>query len=298
MSSPRAVVVSRPTELEHLVARHGTREQARFVLRAKGQDLSELEARHQRMAAVMTAASQAIPSAWRRARVSRDDLCRVVWEPGDVVVVVGQDGLVANVAKYLSGQPVIGVNPDPARIDGVLVRFPVEALAALLPRAASGRAALEERTLVQAEVDDGQRLRALNEVFLGHRSHQSARYRLRCGGVEERQSSSGLIVTTGTGASGWARSIARERASSAPLPGPSERALTFFVREAFPSKTTGTSLTAGCLSASDELVLTSELDEGGVVFGDGIEEDRLRVGWGVKVRVRCADDRLRLVTRD
>ena len=30
------------------------------------------------------------------------------------MVVVGQDGLVANVAKYLDGQPVIGVDTAPA----------------------------------------------------------------------------------------------------------------------------------------------------------------------------------------
>ena len=34
----------------------------------------------------------------------------------DIVVVVGQDGLVANTLKYLQGQPVIAVNPD--RSDG------------------------------------------------------------------------------------------------------------------------------------------------------------------------------------
>ena len=295
MSSPRAVVVSRPTELEHLVARHGTREQARFALRARGQDLGEVEARHERFLRVMTAASQAIPSGWRRSRVARDDLCRFVWDPGDVVVVIGQDGLVANVAKYLAGQPVIGINPDPARIDGVLVSFGVEALEALLPRAAAERARVEERTLVQAEVDDGQRLRALNEVFIGHRTHQSARYRLRSRGLEERQSSSGLIVATGTGATGWARSIAHERAAPVPQPAPADRALAFFVREAFPSKSTGTAITSGALGPDDVLELTSELDDGGVVFGDGIEDDRLKVGWGMKVRVRCAPQRLRLV---
>ena len=42
--------------------------------------------------------------------------------PEDVIIAVGQDGLVANVAKYLDGQPVVGVNPDPQRNPGVLVR--------------------------------------------------------------------------------------------------------------------------------------------------------------------------------
>ena len=50
---------------------------------------------------------------------------------------------------------------------------------------------------VAAEADDGQRLLALNEVFVGHTSHQSARYRVTFGDAEERQSSSGVIVATG-----------------------------------------------------------------------------------------------------
>ena len=51
------------------------------------------------------------------------------------MIAVGQDGLVANVAKYLDGQTVIGVNPDPGRNPGVLVRHPPEATASLLQRA-------------------------------------------------------------------------------------------------------------------------------------------------------------------
>ena len=39
----------------------------------------------------------------------------------------------------------------------------------------------------------------------------------------------------------------------------------------------------------------SELNEGGVVFGDGIESDRVDFGWGVQATVRVAPERLRLV---
>ncbi len=294
-AEPRVVVVTRPTELEHLVRRHGTREQARFALAAKGRTLDEVEARHTAFGAVMTRVSQAIPTRTRRSRVARDDLARFVWEPDDLVLVVGQDGLVANVAKYLAGQRVIGINPDPARFDGVLVRHPVDRLELLLGRAFEGRAEIEERTLVAATVDDGQHLRALNEVFIGHRTHQSARYRIRYAGAEEAQSSSGVIVATGTGATGWARSIARDRASAVALPAPTALALAFFVREAFPSRATGTSITEGLVTETSPLDILSEQDEGGVVFGDGIEEDRLRVGWGMRVRVGLAPERLRLI---
>jgi hypothetical protein len=293
---PRAVVVTRPTELEHLVARHGTPAQARFALEMRGQSMDEVEARHQAFEAVLTTASRAIPQRWRSTRVARTDLARFVWEPGDLVIAVGQDGLVANVAKYLGGQLVVGINPDPKRFDGVLARHPVDALGTILSRASEGRCNVEERTLVEARLDDGQTLRALNEIYLGHRTHQSSRYRIAYGGREERQSSSGVIVATGTGATGWAKSIARARRDDVALPAPTERALAFLVREAFPSVATGTSITAGRIAAGESLEIASELDEGGVIFGDGLEDDRLRVGWGMRVQVTIARQRLCLVT--
>jgi len=292
---PRAVVVTRASELEALLARHGTREQARFFLEARGQAISDLEARHARRAAALAAVSRAIPVAWRRIRLDRADLSRFVFEPQDLVVAVGQDGLVANAAKYLSGQPVLGINPDPARYDGILVPHRPEAAGPLLLAMAAGRAEVEARTLAEARLDDGQRLLALNEVFAGHRTHQTARYRLAVGGKEERHASSGVVVATGTGATGWARSINGERARRLDLPSPTSRALAFLVREPFPSVATGTSLDGAVLPAGQPLVLTSEMNEGGVLFGDGIEEDRLDFGWGTRARLGPAPEVLRLV---
>lgn len=127
----------------------------------------------------------------------------------DVIVVVGQDGLVPNVAKYLDGQQVVGVNADPKAYDGVLVRHTADQAEAAIRRAVEGKAKPEVRTMVEARLDDVQRLLALNEIFLGHRTHQSARYRIAVEGANERHSSSGVVVATGTGATGWARSIHR-----------------------------------------------------------------------------------------
>jgi hypothetical protein len=291
--NPRCVVVRRPTEYEELLARHGTREQLRFFLAERGRTPEELAERHEAQAAALRGALGAIPRDWRRATVTRAELDRFLFAPDDVVVVVGQDGLVANVAKYLDGQPVIGLNPEPERWSGVLVPHPPAAAADLLRDVAVGRASLEQRTMVEARLDDGQRLLALNQVFLGHASHQSARYALEVGGARERQSSSGVIVTTGTGGTGWAASIARERRSGVVLPRPDDPALAFFVREAWQSAATGTELTEGLLRADDALWVQSEMGEG-VVFGDGIEADRLPLDWGRRVHVSAARERLSL----
>jgi NAD kinase len=293
----RAVVVCRRTEFEELLDRHGTRQQAEFFLGTRGRSMEDVEERDRRSQEALAAVASAIPFDWRRGRVERADLDRFLFEPEDVVVVVGQDGLVANVAKYLSGQPVVGIDPEPGRNPGVLVPHSPDAARELLALAASSAVAdhVQKRAMVQARTDDGQELRALNEIFVGHASHQSARYRIRLpGGNVERQSSSGLLVGTGTGSTGWCRSAWLERGSSLALPEPEDGSLIWFVREAWPSPATGTSLTQGLLPPGDELVIEAESDRL-VIFGDGIENDRVSLTWGQSVALRLAGPRLNLV---
>ncbi len=177
--TPRAVVVHRPTELDELIARHGTRGQAAFFLSTRGRQIEEVERRHALQQAAMAAVTSSLPLDWRRGIVERRDLPRFLFTREDVIIVVGQDGLVANVAKYLLGQPVVGVNPDPERNPGVLVPFSPDAAARLLRRVSDvSGLRVQPRTMVQAELDDGQSLLALNEVFVGPASHQTARYTL------------------------------------------------------------------------------------------------------------------------
>lgn len=295
MTDPRLVVVYRRTELEELVDRHGTRGQAEFFLTSRGRSLDEVQLVHERTYDAISLVAGSIPNSWRSAKVERSDLDRFLTDPEDIVAVVGQDGLVANVAKYLDGQPVVGIAPMPSVGVGVLVRHTAAAGATLVAKAADGAADTTNLAMVAAELDDGQRLVALNEIFVGHPSHQSARYRLAVGDDWERQSSSGLIVSTGTGRTGWCSSIMLERgldpdrdpiAPDAPL-------LRWFVREAWPSPRTGVTATQGTLS-EERLRLVVE-SEHLVVFGDGIETDRLHATWGQELQVGLSDRTLRLV---
>ncbi|WP_369190554.1 hypothetical protein [Streptomyces sp. R08] len=295
--APRAVLVHRTTEYEELVARHGTHGQAAYFLRSRGRDIEEVAERHRRTRRALAEVSAAIPLTWRQTQVERADLDRFLFAPEDVVAVVGQDGLVANVAKYLTGQPVLGFDTDPGRNPGVLVRHSPSAAAALLPSAHSVGTGVDELTMVEAVADDTQRLVALNEIYLGSVGHQTARYRLGLegdGGVVEAQASSGVLVGTGTGATGWLRSVWQERGSALSLPHPSEGRLVWFVREAWPSPVTGTSLVAGELVGSSVLELTVE-SEALIVFGDGMEGDAVELTWGQGVRVGVCGQRLRLV---
>ncbi|KQX12207.1 hypothetical protein ASC82_13260 [Streptomyces sp. Root431] len=297
--APRAVLVHRTTEYEELLARHGTHGQAAFFLSARGRSIEAVRERHERVRQALAEVAGAVPLSWRQTRVERADLDRFLFGPEDVVVVVGQDGLVANAAKYLTGQPVVGIDADPGRNAGVLVRHRAAQARRLLPYAAGDGAAVDELTMVEAVTDDAQRLLALNEIYVGPPGHQTARYTLGLDGGDvppesEPQASSGVLVGTGTGATGWLRSLWEQRSSALVLPAPADARLAWFVREAWPSPTTGTTRVEGLLGAGHGLRLTVESDRL-VAFGDGVESDALHLTWGQTIRLAAAEARLRLV---
>lgn len=296
MATPRLVIVHRDTEFQELIQRHATPGQAEFFLRTRGRTLHQVQQRHEAITAALDLVRAAVPTEWRHAEVERTDLSRFMFTHDDLIAVVGQDGLVANTAKYLNGQPVLGIDPEPGVNAGVLVRHSPKAAAALLAKmAATGPAGTpcQELAMVTARLDDGQELSALNEIFIGHPSHQSARYQITTpDGRVESQSSSGLIISTGTGATGWCASIARERGGRA-LPSPTDPLLAWFVREAWPSPATGAELTEGTLRAGEPLRISAASDQL-VVFGDGMEGDRLTASWGQEVTVQLGTRPLRL----
>lgn len=299
-SLPRVVLVTRKTPLEVLLERHGTLGQVRFYLESRGQEATSYEEAHERFHAGLSEAQRAIPPDQRRVRVDRGDLDRFLFAPDDLVMIVGQDGLVPNAAKYLAGQLAVGINPDPERYDGVLCQHPPAAMGALLEWAVSQEGPgfrVEHRVMAMAEREDGQRLLALNEVFIGHQTHQSARYRIQAGDREERHSSSGVICSTGTGSTGWARSISEQIGTADALPQPEEPRLAWFVREPFPSVSTQTGMRRGEVTRGGRLALVSDMGEGGVVFADGIESDRLDFLSGQRVTVGIAPMTFNLVVR-
>lgn len=299
LTLPRIVIVVRKTPLELLLERFGTRTQAAFYLESRNQKLADYDAAHETFALALDAVLSRIPAARRRTKIDRTQLDRFLFNPDDVVVCVGQDGLVANVAKYLSGQLTIGINPDSKRYEGALARHSPQAFEKFLAHLSKPNPAeftIETRTMVAAVREDGQRLLALNEVYVGHRTHQSSRYRISHRGITERHSSSGLIIATGTGATGWARSIANAvKRPTESLPTPTEVRLSYFVREAWPSVSTQTELVGGDVGDDSPLELESDMPEDGLSFGDGIESDPVEFLSGHKLSISVAEEQLRLV---
>jgi len=292
----RVVIVHRRSEYTELLERHATYGQAEYFLRERGRSIDDVRERHDVLDRAIHEVSTRLPDDVRQARLERSELDRYLFGPEDIVMAIGQDGLVANVAKYLGGQPVIGVNPEPERNPGVLVAHRPSDAPGMVARLRIGRARIESRAMVQATLDDGQSLEALNDLYIGDSGHQSARYTVTVPDRgSERHSSSGIIVGTGTGSTGWTSSIVHDRSIDPQwLPPAESTGISWFTREAWPSISTGTELTGGVLLDGARLELVVESDRL-VVFGDGIERDYLTASWGQRLSVGLSERRLNLV---
>jgi NAD kinase len=293
----KVVLVTRRTRLEELVARHNTLAQARFYVEHLGADFSDYLAENEAYTRSLQTTVQALQGWGRYQLLERQLLPNFVFGTSDIVVALGQDGLVANTMKYLDGQPLIGLNPEPTRWDGLLLPFQPDDLPLVLQDVGKGKRTLKTVTMAEARMSDGQTLRAVNDLFIGPRTHTSALYELSHDGKTEFQSSSGLIVSTGLGSTAWMKSVVTGSMAIAhsmglaggqfnytPMPWDTTT-LEFAVREPFPSHTSQTSLVYGHFDAENPLRIRSRMPDNGVIFSDGVESDFLRFTAGMEVAV-------------
>lgn len=322
MLHEKLIVITRKTALEELIERFNTRDQARFYLEQMGVDFSEYEAAHTQYQQAKDALQKAIPSNARAQWIEREFLPTFTFGRDDLIITLGPDGLVVNAAKYLDGQPLIALNPDYQRIDGVLLPFPIFEAPAVLAKAARGDYQIAPVTMAHVTLNDGQSLYALNDFFIGAQTHISARYEINYNGQSEAHSSSGIIVTTGAGSTGWWRSIltgahgiTQAHHEIVVMPSVDQQTgrietnntndyrfdwsaneLRFAVREPFISKTSGANIVYGALQNGATLQITSRMPQNGVIFSDGIEEDFLEFNSGAIATIGVADKKLHLVT--
>lgn len=303
----KAVLVTRRTRLQDLLARHHTLAQARFYVEHLGADFSDYLREDEAYRQALRVVSDALAGWGRHQVIERGHLPNFIFAADDIVLALGQDGLVANTMKYLAGQPLLGINPEPTRWDGVLLPFAPQDVPVLLGDVAHGRRSAKAVTMAEASLSDGQTLRAVNDFFVGACGHGSALYDIELGGQREQHSSSGLIVATGLGSTAWLKSIvtgsfgiaravggASSELDYHPTPWDAPH-LAFAVREPFPSRSSQATLVYGAVTAQQPLRLRSRMPEQGVIFSDGMEADYLRFTAGMEATISVADTRGQLV---
>ena len=328
----KIVIITRETRLDGLKKEFNTPSQASFVL---GQ--AKVRARMEKCSAPMGSSNSFMAEAMEEAKkefkdvvteydeyqrsiellnreldfglkvqvIDRSLVPTFLFTDTDLVITVGQDGLVANCAKYVGDQPILAVNPAPKRFDGVLLPFRTNEVRREAERVINGRAAFREVTLAEVRLNDGQRMLAFNDFFIGARSHVSARYRILAGDRTEDHSSSGIIVSTGAGSTGWLSSMFNMASGLAGGAGLLERPrmdwedprLFFVVREPFLSKSSQAGIFSGWVDEGSPLQIESQMAAGGVIFSDGVESDPLNFLSGLTATIGPAKQKARLVVR-
>lgn len=301
----KAVIIKRRTRLEDLKKRYNTIEQARFYVEHLGADFGDYVLEHDNYYNALETVRAAAQQYARVQEIDREYVPNMIFSPDDIVIAVGQDGLVANVMKYLDGQPLIGVNPDINRWDGLLLPFEPGDMKRILPRVIEGRCADKCITMGKAETKDGQVMYAVNDFFVGINNHTSARYNICYNGVVENQSSSGIIISTGLGMTGWHKSVMAQLKGMARVFGlgtvqePAcrwdSRELIFQVREPYPGRATQAEIVYGSVNEEKDLTLVSGMAEGGVVFSDGIIDDTIDFNAGMELKISVAQRCGRLI---
>jgi NAD kinase len=307
MSIEYAIIVKNKTRLEALIERFNTKAQAKFYIERLGGDFEEYVLEHETFHRSLQSLQTQLSKVVKNKLVDRSFVPNYIFTDNNLIVVIGQDGLVANTAKYSKGVPIVAVNPDKERYDGVLLPFDISNFIYGVDKVLNNSFRQKTIRFAEAKLNDGQKLLAFNDLFIGASSHVSARYKISFNNRTEEHSSSGIIVSTQTGSTGWLSSIFNmaygitgtfEKNLTLKHPRFKETDLLFAVREPFQSIRTQISLATGILKGHDNLTIESLMPINGVIFSDGVESDFLRFNSGTSAEIGLANESATLVLNE
>lgn len=288
MSFEYAIIVKSKTRLESLIERFNTKAQAKFYIERLGGNFDEYEIEDEIFKNSLNSLQTQLSKVIKNKTIDRQYVSSYIFSKKNIIIVIGQDGLVANTAKYSDNLPIIAVNPDIERYDGILLPFNTMNFIEGVENVLTNKFNSKIMSFAEAKLNDGQRLLAFNDLFIGASSHVSARYKISFKNKTEQHSSSGIIISTSAGSTGWLSSIFNmaygvtnifEKNLTLKQPNLKEKDLLFAVREPFKSIRTQTEMTAGIIR-NNTLTIESFMPNNGIIFSDGIEKDFLNFNSG------------------
>ncbi|CAG1021793.1 hypothetical protein DOJK_01247 [Patescibacteria group bacterium] len=311
MAIEYAILIKKKTRLESLTGRFNTKAQSQFYIESSGGDFLQYEEEDEQFHQAFSDIQRRLSKVLKNKVVEHDFLPSFLFNDKQLIIVVGQDGLVANTAKYVNGLPIIAVNPDISRYDGVLLPFNTDNFIYAVENVLFGQFNFNIARLAEARLNTHQRLLAFNDFFIGAASHVSARYRISYHQQQENHSSSGVIVSTQSGSTGWLSSVFNmsmgiqnfiepqksKKSKSTPnmIKSLADNELMFAVREPFLSKQSSVDVVAGIVTEDNPLVIESLMPNNGVIFSDGIESDFLQFNSGAIATIGIAPEKAVLV---
>lgn len=295
----RVVIVTRKSRLQELHDRFNTASQARFYLEQLGESYDYYQEEHETTDAIIHSCKQKLATNYRLQAINRTYLPNFIFTPEDIVITIGNEGLVANTLKYLNRQFLIPISGS-GRLSKIN-NYTVDNVLELTQAAEQGDINYKQVNMAKIALSDGQSLLAVNDFFLGTKSHTSANYQIENGTLKELHSSSGILVSTGFGSTGWLQSVI---AGAIGITGHSDNpdieamqhglawdstSLIYSVREPFPAMCSGLDLIFGSVDQNHPLKILSRMGEDGVIFSDGMLDDYIEFNAGITAEVSVAD---------
>lgn len=221
----------------------------------------------------------------------------------DAVLSLGGDNSFIYVTHYLDPSiPVIGINSDPGRSLGKLCAWNSSDLARVVRHLQEENYKIEKWPRLQATIDDKSLIPATSEYYFGEdRSKDMSRHVLIHRGKQYEQKSSGIILATGAGSTGWRSSAGRYRHPFGNQFNRTRAQGRFIVREPFQPNTfrfyldqlTGEQRYTGKLEPGEEIILHSLNDGKGYATADSWEEYAFPRGSTAVVKI--SDQPLRVI---
>jgi NAD+ kinase len=282
MKKPRVLVVYKKDAYQQYLQEQQDPRLVR-LLRRRHPDVEDMQRAH----VVHEVALEAVVRTLRQLPVECDVIYRAtlkVTKPYHLAVSVGGDGTFLQAARSVRRSPILGVNSDPARSEAVFCAATHRTFPRLVRRALAGR--LPQLRLPRLQLAlNGRWLphQAVNDILIAHDDPATmSRYRLKIGGREELQKSSGLWVATAAGSSSAVLAAGGVRLSWR------SKRFQYRPRELYRGRLARYRLTGGVLSARRALRVTWLMRRGNA-FLDG-PHVRIPLGFADQLDIRLSMD--------
>lgn len=217
--------------------------------------------------------------------------------PFQDVIALGGDGWVNNTSHFLTSQRMITINSDPEKSTGALSNFTVPSFKAKFHELEKGIFTVEYWTRLQAR-HNGEPIwpLALNDVCItANDPFDMSRYVIDYRGIQEEQKTTGVLVSTGTGSTGWHRNVHTTQQRESGIFSRDAQIAKFTVREVPAKPYADYQIVGGILEKGERLRLISYIDE--MRIGpDSYKNYFTMAGNGDEITVEISDSPLRMVT--
>lgn len=225
--------------------------------------------------------------------VERDKCTRESMKPFDIILAYGGDNHFQYIAHRLTSQIILGVNSDPDRSDGALTSIAINELELYKERILNKKFSIEEWTRLKVQTN-GTIIEdlAISEVFIGEEKRfNMSRHILELNGQKEEQKGSGLIVSTGTGSTGWYNSAHQHQVNNQVKFPRINKMAYFMLTEPFRGKHHSYKNAIGQFGEHEKLIVTSLSDTQGILAIDSLtiipikEGSKITIELGEPLRV-------------